>query len=204
MIRVIDRLTRNHFRGSLDQQFRLRRDVFVVERGWVAFDRGTYEMDAYDTDDAVYLVALDGGETVVGCMRLYPTLKPHLLSETFAHMVDGAVPQRADIWELTRFALAASARNSRTYCEMFLGLLEYGLGEGLSGTTALMRTLRIPIIQNIGMKVTPLGLSQEIDGELQTAVLIEMSEDSHAQVQRSARRFESVLEASAARSSSMR
>jgi acyl-homoserine lactone synthase len=204
MIRVIDRLTRNRFRRSLDQQFRLRRDVFVVERGWAAFDRGAYEMDTYDTDDAVYLVALDASDTVVGCMRLYPTLRPHLLSETFAHMVDGAVPQRADIWELTRFALAASARNSRTYCELFLGLLEYGLGEGLTGTTALMRTLRIPIIQNIGMKVTPLGLSQEIDGELQTAVLIDMSEESLAQVQRTAERFDSVLEVGDSRNVEMR
>ncbi len=204
MIRVIDRLNRDRFRRSLDQQFRLRRDVFVTERGWTAFDHGAYEMDAYDTDDAVYLVTLDAGETVVGGMRLHPTLKPHLLSDTFAHMVDGAVPRRADIFELTRFALKASARNSRTYCELFLGLLEYGLGEGLAGTTALMRTLRIPVIQNIGMKVTPLGLPQEIDGELQTAVLIEMSEDSLAQVQRSAGRFESVLEPSALRNASMR
>jgi len=194
MIRVIDRVSRDRFRRSLDQQFRLRREIFVAERGWTDFDRGAYEMDQYDTEDAVYLVTLDAGETVVGGMRLHPTLKPHMLSETFAHMVDGPVPQRSDIWELTRFALAASARNSRTYCELFLGLLEYGLGEGLSGTTALMRTLRIPVIQAIGMKVAPLGLPQPIDGELQTAVLIEMSEESLTRVRRSAGRPESVLE----------
>jgi len=199
MIRVIDRLSRDRFRRSLDQQFRLRREIFVAERGWTDFDRGAYEMDQFDTDDAVYLVTLDASETVVGGMRLYPSLKPHLLSETFAHMVDGPVPQRSDIFELTRFALAASARNSRTYCELFLGLLEYGLGEGLSGTTALMRTLRIPVIQTIGMKVTPLGLPQEIDGELQTAVLIELSEESLTRVRRSAGRFESVMEAATAR-----
>lgn len=204
MIRVIDRLDRERFRHSLDQQFRLRRDVFVAERGWTAFDRGAYEMDQFDTDDAVYLAALDAGDDVIGGMRLYPTLKPHLLSETFAHMVDGPVPRRADLVELTRFALAASARNSRTYCELFLGLLEYGLGEGLAGTTALMRTLRIPVIQTIGMKVTPLGLPQQIDGELQTAVLIELSEDSLARVRRTACRHDSVLEPLKARHMSTR
>jgi acyl-homoserine lactone synthase len=194
MIRVIDRHNRDRFRRSLDQQFRLRRDVFVAERGWKDFDRGAYETDQYDTDDAVYLVSLDKTDTVVGGMRLYPTLKPHMLSETFSHMIDGPVPQRSDMLELTRFALAAHARDSRTYCEMFLGLLEYGLSEGLAGTTALMRTLRIPVIQNIGMKVAPLGLPREIDGELQTAVLIEMSEESLARVRKSAGRVESVVE----------
>jgi acyl-homoserine lactone synthase len=196
MIRVIDRSNRDRFRRTLDQQFRMRRDVFVAERGWKDFDRGAYEMDQYDTEDAVYLVSLDARDAVIGGMRLYPTLKPHLMSETFAHMVDGPIPQRCDIMELTRFALAADARNSRTYCELFLGLLEYGLGEGLSGTMALMRTLRIPVIQNLGMTVRPLGLPQDIDGEPQTAVLIEMSEDSLARVRRSAGRSESVLETS--------
>lgn len=194
MIRVIDRSNRERFRQSLDQQFRLRREIFVVERGWTRFDRGNVEMDQFDTDDAVYLVALDPDQQVIGGMRLYPTLRPHLLSETFAFMVDGQVPRRPDIWEVTRFALAASARNSVTYCEMFLGLLEYGLGEGLTGTTAVMRTLRIPVIQNIGMRVTPLGLPQTIDGELQSAVLIEISDDSLARVRRSAGRDDSVME----------
>jgi acyl-homoserine lactone synthase len=194
MIRVIDRHNRDRFPKSLDQLFRLRRDVFVAERGWKDFDRGAYEMDQYDTDDAVYLASLDGSDAVIGGLRLYPTLKPHMLSETFAHMIDGPIPQRGDILEVTRFALAVHARNSRTYCEMFLGLLEYGLSEGLAGTTALMRTLRIPIIQNIGMRVAPLGLPREIDGELQTAVLIEMSEESLAKVRRSAGRDEGVLE----------
>ncbi|MDR3467118.1 MAG: acyl-homoserine-lactone synthase [Xanthobacteraceae bacterium] len=196
MIRVIDRSNRDRFRRTLDQQFRMRRDVFVTERGWKDFDRGAYEMDQYDTEDAVYLVSLDAHDAVIGGMRLYPTLKPHLMSETFAHMVDGPIPQRSDIMELTRFALAAHARHSHTYCELFLGLLEYGLGEGLSGTMALMRTLRIPVIQNLGMTVRPLGLPQDIDGEAQTAVLIEMNEDSLARVRRSAGRSESVLETS--------
>ncbi len=194
MMRVIDRHSRARFGKSLDQLFRLRRDIFVVERGWSEFDRGSYETDQYDTDDAIYLASVDATDTVVGGFRLYPTVLPHMLSETFAHMVDGPIIQRPDVFELTRLALAQSARNSRTYCELFLGLLEYGLDEGLSGMTTLMRTLRIPVIQNLGMNARPLGLPKEIDQESQNAVFITIDEASLARVRKSANRTETVLE----------
>jgi acyl-homoserine lactone synthase len=194
VIRVIDAHNRHQFNHLLEQQFRLRHDIFVLEKGWSSFDRGAYEMDDYDTIDATYLVSTDDSGTVIGGFRLFPTELPHMLSETFAYMVNGPILRRSDICELTRFAIASQARNSRTYCELFLGLLEHCLSEGISGTTALMRTLRIPIIQSIGMKVVPLGLPQEIDQELQTAVLLEISEDSLALVRRSSNRFESVID----------
>jgi acyl-homoserine lactone synthase len=195
MIRIIDRHNRTEFENSLDQNFRLRRDIFVVERGWTDFDRGIYETDQYDTEDTVYVVSIDASDNVVGGFRLYPSVLPHMLSETFAHMVDGRILQRPDIFELSRLGLAQSARNSRTYCELFLGLLECGLALGLSGTTALIRTLRIPVVQTIGLSVIPLGLPREIDQESQTAILIEIDEASLARVRRSANRHESVLEA---------
>src|SRR5215212_9239044 len=48
----------------------------VRARAWVI----TREIDAYDNENAVYLLAIDQNR-VVGGQRLYPTLLPHMLSD---------------------------------------------------------------------------------------------------------------------------
>jgi acyl-homoserine lactone synthase len=198
MIRIVNRGNRGRYAKSLDQHFRMRHEIFVRERGWKDLDRGTIENDEYDDDNAVYALSVDEGDDVIGCFRLYPTTLPHMLGDKFAWMVDGPVPQRTDVNEATRFAIVKTRRDSRTYHELFLGMLEYGLSEGLSGITVVMRTLRIPIIQSIGMIVQPLGLPHEIDGESNTAVLYEVCQESLKQLQKSAGVFDSVLENDAA------
>jgi acyl-homoserine lactone synthase len=178
MIRVIDRANRRRFIRTLEQQFRLRHEIFVKERGWKEFDRdGIYEMDQYDDENATYLISVDEYDEVVGSSRIYPTALPHMLSEQFPALVDGAVPQRIDLVEFTRLAICKSQRGTQIYHEQFLGLQEFCLDQGMSGATTLIRTHRIPIVQKAGMNVTPLGLSQEINGEMCTAILIEASEE---------------------------
>jgi acyl-homoserine lactone synthase len=178
MIRVVDRTNRHRYIRTLDLHFRLRHEVFVKERGWKDFDRdGVYEKDQYDNDDATYLISVDERENVVGSFRLYPTVLPHMLSEQFPAMIDGAVLRRIDILELTRLAICRSQRGTQTYFELFLALQEYCLEQGISGATNLVRTHRIPVVQKAGMNIIPLGLSREIDGEMCTAALLEVSED---------------------------
>jgi acyl-homoserine lactone synthase len=178
MIRMIDRSNRHEFIRTLEQHFRLRHEIFVKERGWKEFDRdGIYEMDQYDNDDATYLISVDEHDEVVGSSRIYPTALPHMLSEQFPALVEGAVPQRIDLVEFTRLAICRSQRGTQIYHEQFLGLQEFCLDQGMSGATTLIRTHRIPIVQKAGMKVVPLGLSQEIDGEMCTAIFIEASEE---------------------------
>jgi acyl-homoserine lactone synthase len=178
MIRVVDRTNRHRYIRTLDLHFRLRHEVFVKERGWKDFDRdGVYEKDQYDNDDATYLISVDERENVVGSFRLYPTVLPHMLSEQFPAMIDGAVLRRIDILELTRLAICRNQRGTQTYFELFLALQEYCLEQGISGATNLVRTHRIPVVQKAGMNIIPLGLSREIDGEMCTAALLEVSED---------------------------
>jgi acyl-homoserine lactone synthase len=198
MIRIVNRDNRGRYAKSLDQHFRMRREIFVRERGWTDLDRGTIETDQYDDDHTVYALSVDAGDVVIGCFRLYPTTLPHMLGDKFAWMVDGPVPQRTDINEATRFAIAKNRRDSRTYHELFIGMLEYGLSEGLSGITAVMRTLRIPVLQGIGISVQPLGLPHQIDGESNTAVIYEVCHESLTRLRKSAGVFDSVLENNAA------
>jgi acyl-homoserine lactone synthase len=179
MIRVIDRTNRHQFMRSLEQQFRLRHEIFVKERGWKEFDRdGIYEKDQYDDDHASYLISIDEKQNVIGSSRIYPTARPHMLSEQFAALVEGAVPQRADLLEFTRLAICKRMRGSGVYNELFLGLQEFCLERGFSGATTLVRSFRIPVVEAAGMEVAPLGRSCEIDGEMCTAIFIKASAES--------------------------
>jgi len=194
MIRIVNNDNRERYAKSMDQHFRMRHKIFVQERGWKEFERGEIESDEFDDEYATYGLAIDRQDNVVGCFRLYPTTRPHMMSEHFAWMVDGAVPQRPDLLEASRYSIMDGRRDSRTYQELFLGLVEYCLSQGITGTTALARTLRVPILQSIGMIVRPLGLPADIAGESNVAVLLETSEESLARIRRNAGVVGSVLE----------
>ncbi len=195
MIRVIDKSNAHLFSKTMEQQFRLRHSVFVAEKGWSEFERdGVFEKDQYDTDDAIYVISLDENGDAIGCFRLYPTSLPHMLSETFAHLVDGAVIRRADVYELTRFHLGKGHRQSAPYLELLAAIPEVGLELGLSGFTALARTLRIPVMQAAGLSITPTGLPTLFNGESHVSVLFEVSETCLSRINLSRGSQLSVLE----------
>jgi acyl-homoserine lactone synthase len=183
MIEIINSDNAKFHRDLLDKQFRLRHEIFVQDRGWTDFDiDGVHERDQYDNDAAIYLVAADDSGTVAGGYRLYPTVLPHMLSEQFAHLVQGAVIQRSDVLELTRFAMRKSQRRSLHYFELLAAIQEYGMMEGLSGFTSVINPLRIPILQGFGFEIEPLGLPAMVDGESTIAVLFHVNDQCHARV----------------------
>ena len=147
MIRVIDKTNFHRFPRTMDQLFRVRHTVFVEEKGWKEFERdGIFEKDQYDTEDAIYAVALDDQGDAIGCFRLYPTVLPHMISEVFPNMVDGEVLCRSDVLELTRFHLCKPKRHSSEYLELLTAIPEVGLELGLSGFTAIA----VPTRESIG------------------------------------------------------
>lgn len=178
MIRFINCENRHHFVETMDQLFRVRREVFVDERGWREFDTGLHERDCYDDDDASYVVALDKDGCAAGCFRLYPTTLPHMLSESFAFTVDGPVIRRSDVMEMTRFHLRKDWRHREAYLELMAAIPEIGLELGLTGIAALVQTLRIPVMRATGLSVKPLGLPQIIDGLSHTAILLEVDQQA--------------------------
>lgn len=195
MIRMIDKTNFHLFPRTMDQLFRVRHSVFVEEKGWREFEReGIYEKDQYDNEDASYVVALDNLDNAIGCFRLYPTVMPHMLSEQFPHLVEGEVIRRTDVLELTRFHLRITNRQSAPYLELLTAIPEIGLELGLSGFTALVRTLRIPIMQAAGLTITPTGLPVLFDGESHVSVLFEVSEKCLARTNKTRGSTLSVLE----------
>lgn len=195
MIRVIDGSNCENHPDIIDQIFRLRRQVFVEELGWRQFDvDGIYEKDQYDNDNAIHLASISRQGQVLGYCRLYPTIFPHMLSEIFAGYIDGPVPQRADHYELTRAAVARGYRGKRVWEEVFVGAHEFCETQGVLAITSFIRALRIPYFQAAGMKITPLGLPADCNGELLSAVSLEVSEHVIHEMWRRAGFAGSVLE----------
>lgn len=194
MIRIVDAHSRQRHAASLRQHFELRHAIFVRERGWTDFDRGDIETDQYDNDHAVYALSIDADQRVIGCFRLYPTVLPHMISESFAWTVSGAVIQEPDVLELTRFGIMKDCRGGAAYLELFLGLTEYCLRNGISGTTALIRAVRKPVMEDYGLSVRALGPLLPIDGDMHLAVHFAMDEAVLQRLRQRAGVFGSVLE----------
>ena len=82
---------------------RFRYRIFVEMLGWDLPCRDGLELDQFDREDTVYLVARKDAE-VVGTARLLPTHRPYLLGEVFPQLMgQQPLPKDPAVWELSRF-----------------------------------------------------------------------------------------------------
>ncbi len=141
-------------------------------------------MDAYDNDHATYLVALDKGR-VIGGLRLYPTLLPHMISEAFPHLVkERGVLTGATILECTRYFIVKERRTGRTDCRLLAAFQQFCLEEGITEVTAVVEMWRLPHWHQAGFKVRPLGLPTVVEGQPCIAAAIRISEESLEHISR--------------------
>lgn len=165
MIHVISASNRHLYQDIVESHFRLRHDIFVGERRWKALARpDAREVDAYDNEDTVYLLAIEG-KRLVGGLRLNPTVKPYLLGEVFPHLAEvRGVPSDPAIWEWTRYFIVKERREGKLSFELFAAVQEFCLEEGIREICGSMETWWLPQLQELGMPVYPLGLPDLIDG----------------------------------------
>ncbi|WP_374665133.1 acyl-homoserine-lactone synthase [Ramlibacter sp.] len=108
--------------------FRLRAEVFSQRLGWdVQLTDDGLEIDPFDqVDTARYIIARDPLGRVDACWRLLPTLGPNMLRDVFPELLHGQpAPAAADVWELSRFAVAAE----RVGASDSAGTHQIGFGE---------------------------------------------------------------------------
>ncbi|HZH11273.1 MAG TPA: acyl-homoserine-lactone synthase [Microvirga sp.] len=192
-VHVITHENRALYEECIQQFYCLRHEIFVEERGWGDLRRADgREIDAYDNDHSIYLLAIDAGR-VVGGQRLYPTLLPHMISEVFPHMAQRGIPQGRDVFEWTRYFVIKARRTGRTDCRLLAAMQEFCLEEGISEVTAVVEMWWLPRWQQTGFKVRPLGLPHLIEGQPCIAAAIEISEQSLAHVRKIAGLRESSL-----------
>ncbi len=67
MIYAITPENRALYPSFVEQQFQIRHAISVKEKGWKEFGRrSTYEMDQYDDEEAIYILAAEGDRVIAG------------------------------------------------------------------------------------------------------------------------------------------
>lgn len=169
---------RERYKKLLDRYFRIRHDIYVKQRKWADIARPIdIEIDAYDNEHAIYLLALDDRASIVGGSRLVPTLRPHLLSEVFPVLVRDRLPRAADIFEWTRFFVIPSLRRrgqpSPIAGVILCGLIEAGLELGIRQISVVCEAFWPERLRTLGWTITVLGdVLSHPDGDI-VALLID-------------------------------
>jgi acyl-homoserine lactone synthase len=185
-VHVVRRDNRHLYSDILDDYFRLRHQIYVVERKWLALDRpDKREIDQFDTDETVYLLGLEGRSIIAG-MRLVPTTAPTLLSEVFPKLSLNGPVQRADIYELSRIFVVPNRRGEqagpRAEAVIQAATMEYGLSIGLSAFTIVRESWWLPRLLDQGWVARPLGLPIDIDSMSTVAVMVEVNEQAWTEI----------------------
>jgi acyl-homoserine lactone synthase len=170
---------RHLYEAALEQHFRIRYDIYVRERRWMALDRpDERDFDQFDTDDAIYLLALKDGD-VVGGSRFVPTTRPHLMSDVFPALALDGVIRAADVVEWTRIFVRKDHRGEqaepRVESLMLAAIMEFALEQGYRAITVVMEAWWLPRLLGLGWRVVPLGLPQLIDGMQVMGVSIDVT-----------------------------
>lgn len=185
-VHVIRHDNRHLYSQILEDYFRLRHQIYVVERKWSDLDRADKrEIDQFDTDETVYLLGLEGRSIIAG-MRLVPTIGPTLLSELFPKLSLNGPVRSPDVYELSRIFVVKHRRGEhagpRAEAVIQAAAMEYGLSIGLSAFTIVLESWWLPRLLDQGWVARPLGLPVEIDRMSTVAVRVEVNERAWAEI----------------------
>lgn len=177
--------------ASRRNMHQLRAEVFAQRLGWdVHVTADGLEIDSFDAlPGAKYILAQAEDGAVDACWRLLPTSGPYMLKDThpFPELLHGQpAPAAADVWELSRFAVASD----RMAASDSAGTFQFGFGEM---SVALMREAALfaqangiaryvtvttaaieRIMKKLGLSVHRMGPPQRIGSVLTVACVIEV------------------------------
>jgi N-acyl-L-homoserine lactone synthetase len=176
LVHIVSSANRAGFSAQIAEMHRDRKRVFVDGLKWaVPVVDGQYEIDQFDDDGAVYLIELDRrtGKHLAS-LRLLPSTAPHLLQDVFPNLCDGPVPTGDDVMELTRFCVSPDVRKPDAAVlmnRMWVAAVEYALLFGIARYTCISHMQLLSVMLSSGWEALPLGLPQEIDGQMTGAII---------------------------------
>jgi acyl-homoserine lactone synthase len=163
MILIINAENRSLFESELIEMHRQRKAVFVDGYGWNVPVRGDMEVDGYDGESTMYLIAKPGlaGAEVVASARLLPTVRAHLMADLFESACGGNVPSGPSIWEVSRFCVSPRVESRRKRVEllweMACGVMETALLYGVEKVTFVANAALLPLAMQCGWSAVRLG-----------------------------------------------
>jgi acyl homoserine lactone synthase len=175
MIRIVTKDNAERNVRNLYQMHRLRKAVFKDRLGWDVTVSGEFEFDQYDALGPSYLLSMDRYGTLNGCVRLLPTTGPNMLRDIFPYFVTkAAVPRGERVWEASRFAVSGNAATvetglSQTTYDLLIGVLKFGLSNGISTIACVVDVRMERILRRAGWQLDRLGSAHRIGNTIALA-----------------------------------
>jgi N-acyl-L-homoserine lactone synthetase len=176
MVQLVTYDDRLYFRKQIAAMHHDRKRVFIDRMGWdLPVVDGQYEIDQFDTDDAVYLLDLDqSGRVHLGSIRLLPTTKPHILGSLFPQLCQTAVPTGEDVWEITRLCMTPGLQRGESRKirdRLGAAAIEFGLLYGINRYTMVAAKTWFSQFHEMGWHCDRLGPLQDVNGEVLGALV---------------------------------
>ena len=181
MIRIVTKDNAERHVSNLYQMHRIRKTIFKDRLGWDVTVSGELEVDEYDALGPRYLLSIDRYGTVNGCVRLLPTTGPNMLRDIFPSFVTkAAVPCGERVWEASRFAVsgnttAAEAGISQTTYDLLIGVLKFGLSNGISTIACVVDVRMERVLRRAGWQIERLGPARRIGNTIAMAGQLDVS-----------------------------
>jgi acyl homoserine lactone synthase len=182
MIHIIDQHSGPESQPLLLSMFADRKRLFVDLFGWdVPVIDGKYEMDQFDNDHTLYLIAADDDGEHAASIRLFPSSQPHMLGTLFPHLCPLGVPADDATWESTRLCLpqrhgAERRRELRNW--LFSAMVDVALERGIERYTGVIPAPFRKEVLSLGWQAEPLGPAVRIQGGSIGAFLIHVRSDT--------------------------
>lgn len=172
---------------ALRSMFEARKRVFVDLLKWdVPVLDGRFEVDQFDTPEAVYLVLADESANHRASARLLRTDRSHILAQLFPSLCEGNIPSGLQTREITRFCIdpmLCKAERRRTRNELVSALVDHALRWNITDYTAVANMQWYRRISRFGWKCRALGPQRSIGTELLIAFHIEIDDQTIGQLQ---------------------
>lgn len=168
MILTIENYLKSPHQAALETMFADRKAQFVDFFDWdVPVVDGRFEVDQFDTADAVYIVAIDDCGQHEASLRMLPSWRPHLLGEIFPHLCIAGVPAGVTTWESTRLCLPSrhgAARRRELRSMLISAMADFALARGIEHITGVIPEGFRREVLAMGWRAEPLGPAVRIAG----------------------------------------
>ena len=160
-VKVLTKADETAHAALFEAMHRQRHQVFAVELGWTALRTASgSEVDDFDTPDAHYLIAHDGGE-VHGSLRLLPAWRRSMLRECWPDSVSlSEGPFDDGVWEWTRWCPGVAARPRQLLAArraLILAAVAFGQARSARRFVTLCDVKFFDQLDSLGWNPAPLG-----------------------------------------------
>ena len=188
-IHVVFPSDREFYQQALIDMYRQRYQVFVEILEWNLPDvdhRNGLEIDAFDHDHAVYLLAMVGDD-LIGSTRIIPTTQPHLMSEVFPHLCKNGVPRSPNIWEWSRASLKPNEKRdlkSEALSQQAIAGFDLAMQRGISGFSTQINLADRERWLRRGITASTLGDPVRVDDQDVLALMLHVNAATIAKFRR--------------------